>query len=96
MMKHRTPNHNALISIIPFLGLTSFYYLGKKKGLITYGMVIAGSFSVAITVAMLGGIVMGIPINQLTLFLVIFPSQNILQYFIIKSFTIKRNVELQL
>jgi hypothetical protein len=94
-MKPRTPNHNALVSIIPFFGLTSFYYLGKKKGILSYCLMIAGSFSIAMTIAILGGIVMGIVINQLTLFMIIFPSQNILQYLIIKHFTMKRNLEMK-
>jgi hypothetical protein len=95
-MKPRTASHNALVSIIPFFGLTSFYYLGKKKGLVVYGMVIAGSFSIAVTIAILGGIVMGLTINQMTLFLIILPSQNLLQYILIKHFTLKRNKELKL
>lgn len=95
-MKPRTPNHNALVSIIPFFGLTSFYYLGKKKGLVVYGMMIAGSFCMAITIAIVGGIVMGLTIDSLTLFMIIMPSQNLLQYALIHHFTEKRNVELKI
>lgn len=54
-MKPRTANYNALVSFIPFFGISSFYYLGKKLGLAAWGLTIIGTVLVSFGIGFIVG-----------------------------------------
>lgn len=97
-MKSRTPHKNALVSIIPFFGYSSYVYLGKKLGLTGWGFNTVVNLGLVFLVTILGGIVMGFQnTNTYLTFGIVMPLSYLVQYFSIKSLTkLKHKRELQL
>jgi hypothetical protein len=97
-VKSRTPQKNALLSIIPFFGYSSYVYLGKKLGLTGWGFNTVVNLGLVFLVTILGGIVMGFEnIDTLIVFTIVMPASHLVQYFSIKKLTkIKHKRELQL
>lgn len=97
-MKSRTPQKNALISIIPFFGYSSYVYLGKKLGLTGWGFNVVVNLGLVFAITILGGIVMGFEnINTYLTFGIVMPLSYLVQYFSIKELTYlkhKRQVQL--
>jgi hypothetical protein len=87
----RTPTKNGLISLIPFYGLTSYFYLGWHYGLITLGLNIF-----IVTLSVLSPFLLyDLTSDDLILItsnMVSFLFLFVLQFVVVRYFTKKRNL----
>lgn len=81
----RTPMKNALISLVPFYGISSYWYLGRKLGSIT--------FVICFYIGILPGIILFASLsrkisNDFWLIIILFNlACYIVQFYIVWSFT---------
>ena len=75
----RSPLRNALISLIPFYGISSYWYLGRKIGIISWCLVLLMSVMPILYLILkpdLGGNILGLIISSIGQFIVIITCTN--------------------
>jgi hypothetical protein len=88
-MKNRTPNKNAFISLIPFYGYSSFWYLGTILGLLAWAV------SLEVTIAMLVFFILYVDLDPIYTGIIVGGNSNIIQFFLVKILTVKKNKQVE-
>jgi hypothetical protein len=90
-MKFRSPRRNGLISLIPIYGLSSFFYLGWRHGLSAFFVNLLSGIVIMMLPAL--SYMSGIEILPMGVTVVAYPLLFVVQYLIVKHYTVERNKE---